>query len=197
MAVMTRRFGSLPTRYFDDLYASDPDPWCFASSAYERRKYEATLDALPRAYYAHGFEAGCSIGVLTRLLAPRCAQLTAVDASEAPLGAARQRSADQPHVHFARMRIPDEWPEVRFDLVLLSEVLYFMDSHDVAAIAKRIESSLDVAGHVILVHCIGTVVYHFSGDEATALFIDRARRFARVLRQDRTSRYRLDVLERG
>ena len=33
--------------YFEQLYASDPDPWRFATSDYERDKYAATLDALP------------------------------------------------------------------------------------------------------------------------------------------------------
>ena len=38
---------SLEPAYFEALYAADPDPWRFATSAYEREKYTATLAALP------------------------------------------------------------------------------------------------------------------------------------------------------
>ena len=76
---MTR---SLPPSYFEALYASDPDPWRFASSDYERDKYAATLAALPRQLYRSGLEVGCSIGVLTAMLASRCRRLLAVDVAD-------------------------------------------------------------------------------------------------------------------
>jgi len=63
---------SLPPGYFDALYAASPDPWAFETSAYERAKYAATLDALPARRYRRALEVGCSIGVLTRQLADRC-----------------------------------------------------------------------------------------------------------------------------
>ena len=70
---------SLPAAYFAALYQADADPWRFASSDYERRKYAATLAALPRRAYRREFEVGCSIGVLTSQLARRCEHLLAVD----------------------------------------------------------------------------------------------------------------------
>ena len=71
---------TLPAAYFDSLYAAEADPWAFATSDYEREKYAATLAALPRPHYARALEIGCSIGVLTRMLAGR------VGASLAPGG---------------------------------------------------------------------------------------------------------------
>ncbi len=62
---------STDRQYFVDLYASDPDPWRLATSWYERRKYALTVDALPNERYRRAFEPGCSIGVLSELLAPR------------------------------------------------------------------------------------------------------------------------------
>ena len=70
--------GSLPAGYFEALYAAAPDPWDFEGSDYERGKYAATLAALPQPRYARALEVGCSIGVLTALLAPRCDRLLAV-----------------------------------------------------------------------------------------------------------------------
>ena len=101
---------SLPPAYFDALYARDDDPWRFATSAYESEKYAATLDALPATRFANAFEVGCSIGVLTRLLATRCDALLAADVAEAALSQARARCADCAHVMVRHMRVPAEWP---------------------------------------------------------------------------------------
>ena len=81
--------GSLAPEYFERLYAQSADPWDFEASPYEAAKYAATLAALPRPRYANAFELGCSIGVLTRALAPRCERLLATDVSEAALAQAR------------------------------------------------------------------------------------------------------------
>ncbi len=116
---------SLGRAYFEDLYASDADPWRFATSGYEREKYDATLAALPKARYASGLEIGCSIGILTRRLAARCDRLLATDIAEEPLREARRRSADAPWVEFDRSAAPSEWPEGTFDLIVLSEVVYY------------------------------------------------------------------------
>ncbi|RYE99589.1 MAG: methyltransferase domain-containing protein [Oxalobacteraceae bacterium] len=115
---------SLPPTYFDDVYRASDDPWSFETSEYERRKYEATLAALPEQRYASAFEIGCSIGILTRQLASRCDQLLAVDASELPLKKARQRLADQPAVRLEVMAIPATFPTGPFDLIIVSEVGY-------------------------------------------------------------------------
>ena len=65
--------------YFDRVYHEDRDPWGFETSAYERRKYALTVASLPKASYGSAFEPGCSIGVLTEMLAPRCEHLLATD----------------------------------------------------------------------------------------------------------------------
>jgi hypothetical protein len=80
---------SVPPEYFDIIYATDADPWGYTTRAYERRKYAATLATLPRAHFDRAFEPGCSIGVLTRMLARRCTHLVAADISEASLDRAR------------------------------------------------------------------------------------------------------------
>lgn len=61
---------SLEPEYFESLYTKEPDPWRFASSEYERDKYAATLVAISGRKIRSAFEVGCSIGILTRQLAP-------------------------------------------------------------------------------------------------------------------------------
>lgn len=116
---------SLDPEYFDGVYAARDDPWDFETSDYERRKYADTLASLPLRHYAQAFEIGCSIGVLTEQVAQRCDSLLAVDVAEKALTKARARCRHLPRVNFQNMKVPAEFPEAFFDLVLVSEVAYY------------------------------------------------------------------------
>ena len=150
-----------------------PDPWNFASSPYEQGKYALTLMAMPKPRYRSALEVGCSIGVLTRLLAPRCDSLLAVDAAQTPLVEARRRCADFPGVRFEQMFVPEQWPNGAFDLIVLSEVIYYLSHEDVGRLATKVRASLVPGGAVILAHWIGSTDYPLGGDEAVLLFIER------------------------
>ena len=193
---MSRPTESHSAGYFEDIYRENPDPWGFATSGYERAKYKATLGALPKDRYGRAFEIGCSIGVFTRMLAERCDRLLAVDAAEAPLAEARRRSADTPQVEVRRMRLPDEFPDGAFDLVVVSEVLYYLNGQDVKAVARRVAEALLPGGEAVLVHWTGphALPQPLSGDEASEVFIAAAG--LSVARQERAETYRLDVLWR-
>ncbi len=188
---------SLPPAYFDALYARDVDPWRFAASDYERAKYAATLAALPRPRYRQALEVGCSIGVLTAQLAPRCDALLAVDVADRALAEARTRCAALPQVALRRMVVPGDWPGGRFDLILLSEVLYYLDAADLARLADRVAASLAPGGDALLVHWTGETDYPQGGDAATEAFIAALAPVTRPLRQERHPRYRLDLLRRA
>jgi 2-polyprenyl-3-methyl-5-hydroxy-6-metoxy-1,4-benzoquinol methylase len=119
---------TLRPEYFDALYTADPDPWNFGASAYERAKYTLTLNAMPKPRYRSALEVGCSIGVLTSSLASRCDAVVAIDAAQTPLAEAMRRCADLPGVRFAHMFVPDQWPDGAFELILLSEVIYYLSA---------------------------------------------------------------------
>jgi cyclopropane fatty-acyl-phospholipid synthase-like methyltransferase len=182
--------------YFDSLYAADPDPWKFAASPYERDKYALTLEAMPKPRYRSALEVGCSIGVLTNSLASRCDALVAIDAAQTPLIEARRRCADLPGVRFEHMFVPEEWPDGIFELILLSEVVYYLSRDDVGRLAAKVASSMSKGGSVILVHWTGPTNYPLSGDEAAALFVERLGPNYVVEREDRYAEFRLDVLSR-
>jgi len=61
--------------YFDAMYEAATDPWGFEDRWYEQRKYAISLALLPERRYRHAFEPGCSIGVLSGMLAGRCDRL--------------------------------------------------------------------------------------------------------------------------
>jgi SAM-dependent methyltransferase len=191
---------TLPPSYFDDVYRANEDPWGFETSTYEREKYATTLAALPRPHYGRAFEIGCSLGVLTEQLAPRCGHLLAVDVTEAPLQRARQRCAHLPQVEFRLLRVPDEFPvPANFDLIMVSEVGYYWSPADLARAADQLVAGLDVGGQILLVHWTPEVHdYPLTGDEVHDFFLQKASANGplRHLAGQRHEQYRLDLLEK-
>jgi SAM-dependent methyltransferase len=157
---------SLDQGYFDGMYAASPDPWEFASRWYEARKYAISLALLPREHYGHAFEPGCSIGVLTELLAPRCDQLLACDVAAAAVDSAARRTASLGNVRVGRMDILRDWPPGKFDLIVLSEVLYYYAGEDLNRVLGRAAAALRPDGNLLAVHWRHPVAdYPRSGDE--------------------------------
>ncbi len=188
--------GSLAPEYFARLYAARADPWDFATSAYEAEKYAATLAALPRPRYAAAFEPGCSIGVLTERLAPRCAHLLATDVSETALAQARQRCAGLPEVTFEQRDLAERFPAGTFDLIVLSEVGYYFSRPDLEILRARIAEALAPEGHLLLVHYTGETNYPLSADHVHETFLALVGPAWRQLKAQRSDRYRLDLLEK-
>lgn len=161
---------TLPPAYFEALYAASGDPWGFAHRWYEQRKRAITVAALPRARYARAYEPGCSTGLLTAMLAPRCDRLLASDVSTVALAAARQRLSGQPGVTFDRLALPEDWPVGELDLVLLSEIGYYFDLPDLARLVTAARASLAAGGHLVAVHWRHPVAdYPLGGDEVHAV----------------------------
>lgn len=190
---------SLDPAYFDRVYQANADPWSFDSSPYERDKYAATMAALPNERYESAFEIGCSIGVLTQLLAGRCDQLLSVDASELPLQKARTRLADAPNVTLRQMNVPTEFPDASFDLIMLSEVGYYWAMPDLTRARQRIIDRLQPGGHLLLVHWTPEVHdYPLTGDQVHEFFLERTQTDGPLqhLLHQRQETYRLDLFER-
>lgn len=190
---------TLNKAYFDAVYQANDDPWSFATSEYERLKYEATLAALPQTHYDDAFEIGCSIGVLTQMLAQRCGRLLAVDASELPLKAARERLASYPAVTVQQMKIPEEFPDKSFDLILLSEVGYYLSMADLAQARQLLINGLRPNGHLLLVHWTPLVHdYPLTGDQVHDFFLESAQPDEPLthLFHQRDNTYRLDLFQK-
>jgi SAM-dependent methyltransferase len=143
---------TLPRDYFDAMYAMAPDPWGFADRWYETRKYDISVAMLPRPHYDRAFEPGCSVGVLTQRLAARCHSLLACDAAPAAVLAATARTRHLPHVLVEQRTIPGHWPPGHFDLIVLSELLYYFGDDDLRQVIDRAISALRPEGTLLAVH---------------------------------------------
>ena len=162
--------GSVPVTlgsgYFDAMYRAASDPWGFENRWYERRKYALSLALLPAERYRSAFEPGCSIGVFSELLAPRCDALLCCDVAAAAVRAAAERTRGLPQVRVERCELPGQWPAGRFDLVVFSELLYYFGDHDLEQLLDDAAAALQAGGTLLAVHWRHPVAdYPRSGDD--------------------------------
>jgi SAM-dependent methyltransferase len=143
---------TLPGSYFEELYEANVDPWGFTNRWYEERKRAITLAVLPERRYATAYEPGCSVGVLTLGLAQRCDSLLASDISPIALREAAARLAAYDQVRFERRQLPSQWPAGQFDLVVLSEILYYFNDADLNDIVTKASSAVAQGGTLVSIH---------------------------------------------
>ena len=157
--------------HFEKLYERSADPWNLTTSAYEVSKYAVTLAALEGRHFVNGLEIGCAMGTLTQHLAPECDAYLGVDLVEPPLVDARARCAHLPQARFEKMAIPTEWPSTRFDLIVMSEVLYFLPPAELERLAARCASTLLPGGILLLVNWLGPNDGAMAGQAAAEGFL--------------------------
>ncbi|KRE28196.1 SAM-dependent methyltransferase [Mycobacterium sp. Soil538] len=152
------------------MYDDADDPWSLGTRWYEQRKYAITTAVLPYRRYRHAFEPGCSVGVLTELLAQRCDRITSTDVSVAALDAAHRRLsaarvADR--VRLVRGSFDEPWPNGPFDLVVLSELCYYLPPDALRQVLGREVPRLAPSATVVAAHWRHAVDdYPMTGDAA-------------------------------
>jgi 2-polyprenyl-3-methyl-5-hydroxy-6-metoxy-1,4-benzoquinol methylase len=104
-------------------------------------------------------------------LAARCAKLLAVDISEKPLEIAKKRCGNQPQVTFKALDISKEFPGDTYDLIIISEVGYYLTEEKLLELYENCQKNSSNNGQILLVHWTGFVEeYPLSGREVHKLF---------------------------
>lgn len=143
---------NVPATYFHTMYEHNPDPWALASRWYEQRKYNLTVAALPKDRYRSAFEPGCSVGELSVRLAARCDRLLSCDREPSATSTAAAKLSGAGHARVERRIIPDQWPQETFDLIVLSEILYYFDPPTMQRILDHALASLEPGGTLGATH---------------------------------------------
>lgn len=143
---------SVDAQYFAGLFAASDDPWAFRTRWYERRKRELIMASLPRQFHERIFEPACANGELSAALAERCAELLCHDLDPTAVTLARQRLASLPHVRVEQGRLPGDWPGGRFDLIVLSEIGYYLDPGQWLQVIEQSVASLTEDGGLLACH---------------------------------------------
>lgn len=188
---------TLSEQYFDEVYDVSTDPWNFETSIYERNKYLVTMQALNKNTYKNVFEIGCSIGILSEMLALIAEKLLAVDASEAPLIKAKQRLVNYKNVVVEKMNVPTEFITTPADLIVLSEVAYYLNNDDLKILREKTLQQLEKGGQLLMVHWTPFVHdYPQTGDRVHEYFLEFENQELKHLLHQRYETYRLDLFEK-
>ena len=137
---------------FEARYRSDADPWSYETSPYEHAKYAATLEACGAGPFREALELGSSIGVLSELLAQRCARLTTIDGAPSAVVAARRRLAGRDGIDIILGAIPEAIPRRRYDLIVASEILYYLKPAVLDATLHRLWKLSERDARLVAVH---------------------------------------------
>lgn len=141
---------------FDAMYAVSDDPWGFTDRWYEQRKRAVLLAALPRPRFRRVLEIGCSSGTTTADLADRADAVVATDIALRAVEQARARLRDRPGVVVEQRRLPDDWPEewtaTPFDLIVLSEVGFYLAGEELGSVVDRCREVLAAGGVFVACH---------------------------------------------
>jgi SAM-dependent methyltransferase len=134
------------------MYEAKTDPWDNATKWSDQRKYAVTTASLTRERYRRCYEPGCAVGLLTRLLAPRCDEILAVDAVPEAVRTAAAAVRDFPHVTVQRAVLPADLPGGTFDLIVVGDLLYYLSAGDLDELLTGLIERLEPDGELVAVH---------------------------------------------
>ena len=147
-----QREASVSQDHFDNLYLAKDDPWDLATKWHDQRKYAITVASLPRAHYRSCYEPGCSVGLLTRMLAPRCDEMLAVDSIASAVHQTKEAVQEFPHVQVQQAVVPAELPDATYDLIVVGDLLYYLSAEDLDATIDGLIERLEPGGDFVSVH---------------------------------------------
>ncbi len=126
---------------FEALHADSDDPWKVHTSFYESRKRAMTMAALPHETYGRVLEIGCSVGRLAADLAGRASRVLAVDESLSALRRASELLSGVQSVELAHLQVPEGLGRIDADLVVISEVGYFLSPDRLRRLVEKVSAS--------------------------------------------------------
>jgi protein-L-isoaspartate O-methyltransferase len=166
--------------FFEAKYQEAADPWNFAGSRYEQDRYGTIVAALGNRRFRRAFEPGCSIGVLTERLARHCERVEAMDIAATAVCRARERCAHLSNVAISHGALPEDLPAGRFDLIVFSEIGYYLETAALAGMCERLAQMLEPGGVFLAVHWLGTSPDHVLTGQQVHEAIGGTRGLARV-----------------
>ena len=169
--VFDEQSDSYSANYFDAIYSDNLDPWQYQTRWYEKRKRDIGLAILPQASYINGIELGCGNGIFSEQLAQRCHSLLSIDGNNQAVDLAKQHLVALANVKVIQGIIPEilftlktstlnsnnlksNFPSNNspFDLIVISEILYYLSLADIDKVIAWVEQNLALGGTLLCCH---------------------------------------------
>jgi SAM-dependent methyltransferase len=135
---------------FEAMFRGDVDPWNYGSSPFEAFKRRVLLRACGDRIRGRTLELACANGETTLALAPLSLRLLALDSSPTVIAEAGRRTAALSRVETRQAVLPREMPRGPFDLVVVSEILYYLAPRDCFRLLDHLAAA--TRGRIVVVH---------------------------------------------
>ncbi|MBO4227652.1 nodulation methyltransferase NodS [Bradyrhizobium neotropicale] len=134
-----------------DVELASDDPWGLDGNPFERERHTQMLRlSLSCGIIKNALEVGCAAGAFTEKLAPHCQQLTVVDVMPRAIGRACQRTKRWSHITWIASDIQQFTVQEVFDLIVVAEVLYYLeDINAMRAAIRNLTRMLAPGGHLV------------------------------------------------
>lgn len=138
---------------FEAKFAGDADPWSTWADRDEALKRRAILHALPAATGGRMLELGAGNGSNSQALAARTLRLDATEGTaEGTRLVARAIAPHAPRARALRLTVPEPWPRPVYDVIVIAELLYYLDARTMQALAAQVARHLRPGGTLMLAH---------------------------------------------
>ncbi|MCG6113994.1 MAG: nodulation S family protein [Mesorhizobium sp.] len=137
---------------FEAKFQENIDPWNYATSPFEAYKRRILLRACGTRVYGRTLELACATGDTTLALLPKSLRLLAQDSAPTAIEETRRRLGGNPKVSILLGRLPQETPRGPFDLIVASEIFYYLPPNDLRLLLMRICPALAPGGRLVILH---------------------------------------------
>ncbi|WP_404862903.1 class I SAM-dependent DNA methyltransferase [Georhizobium sp. MAB10] len=165
---------------FENLFQCDPDPWDYETSAFEAHKRSVLLRHAGLSPRGRVLELACANGVTTQALMNVGLRVTALDGSLTAISQAQARLGKISRLRLLHANLPEGMPKERFDLIVVSEIVYYLGSIAARQLAKSVANRVSPGGRVVVLH------HHVNFPDASVNPEHAHRDFVRLLRKRMT-----------
>jgi cyclopropane fatty-acyl-phospholipid synthase-like methyltransferase len=138
---------------FEAKFSGDDDPWSTWTGRDEAVKRRAILHALGPGPLGRVLELGAGNGSNSLPLARRALRLDATEATASGTAlVAAAIAGGAPRARASVLVAPDAPPRITYDAVVIAELLYYLDPHAMARLARQVVRLLRPGGRLVLAH---------------------------------------------
>ncbi|KAA0970720.1 methyltransferase domain-containing protein [Aureimonas fodinaquatilis] len=137
---------------FEKLFRASGDPWNYRSSRFEAIKRRHLIQACGSRKAGRALEVACANGETSRALLPHCLTLTAVDGAPTALAEARRLTNPNLRIQYRYAVLPQDTPRGPFDLIVVSEIAYYLSTRALNQLIKALEHALAPGGRIVILH---------------------------------------------
>lgn len=144
-------FRMVLNRIYDLAYRLRNDLFEIEGSEYEQHKLNRLIGVIRQRRYKTVLDVGCGIGILAEKISPFCQQIIGIDFSPKAISLAEKRCKNLENVSFLERDIRTFDFQGDYDLVIFSEVLYYLEDRFIERIVHRLKKNLPDSARIIIV----------------------------------------------